>query len=458
MPRLIAPSTKRRSLAGKYGTFKPILVIAAISCLVVGCKEQETFPSRPITLICPWSAGGGTDQVARQIAMQLEHTLGVPVNVLNATGGAGVTGHTRGAQANPDGYTITMITSELNMLHWRGMMNISYLDYEPLMQVNRDYAAVFVRADAPWSSLQELEQAIRARPGTLTASGTAFGGVWHVSMVGWLLKSGFSADAVTWIPMDGSAPSLQELMAGGLDFVVCSLPEARSLLEAGAIRTLGVMAEERLARYPGVPTFKEHGIEWTSGTWRGLAVPKGIPEERAEVLTNALRQVVAGDAYMDFLQAAGFGSAALPRQEFAAFLEQENEAYGEVFASDAFQAVTSQRYGPWLFPAVVIGLMAVTIAVLLGSGALRVHDEAQEVTARGAFRVGIAVGAIILYMLVAEQAGYVLSAALLLAVLFWTFKVKWYVAAGVVLVLVPLTYQVFAVYLRVGLPWGWLGW
>src|SRR5690606_27813988 len=104
--------------------------------------------------------------------------------------------------------------------------------------------------------------------------------------------------------------------------------------------------------------------------------------------------------------------------------------------SDAFQAVTSQRYGPWLFPAVVIGLMAVTIAVLLGSGALRVHDEAQEVTAKGAFRVGIAVGAIILYMLVAEQAGYVLSAALLLAVLFWTFKVKWYVAAGVVLVLV----------------------
>jgi hypothetical protein len=94
----------------------------------------------------------------------LEAELKIPVNVINATGGSGVTGHTRGALAKPDGYTLMMITVELNMLHWRGLTNISYQDFEPLVLLNRDDAALFVRADSPVKSLAELQDAIRARP------------------------------------------------------------------------------------------------------------------------------------------------------------------------------------------------------------------------------------------------------------------------------------------------------
>src|SRR5690606_24775956 len=108
---------------------------------------------------------------SRQVAALLEQELGVPVNVVNATGGSGVTGHTRGSLARPDGYTITMTTVELNMLHWRGLTNITHRDFEPLMLLNRDDAALFVREDAPWEGLGDLEAAVRENPGVLKASG-----------------------------------------------------------------------------------------------------------------------------------------------------------------------------------------------------------------------------------------------------------------------------------------------
>ena len=188
-----------------------ILVLSSIvlsSIILSGCDRTESFPNRPITFICPWSAGGGTDGISRQLAFLLEQELGVPVNVVNATGGGGVTGHSRGARARADGYTITMVTVELNMLHWRGLTSISHEDFQPVMMVNQDAAAVFVRTDSSWKTLGELEQAIRANPGKLKASGTAFGGIWHVALAGWLTRVDLQATDVTWIAMSGARPSV----------------------------------------------------------------------------------------------------------------------------------------------------------------------------------------------------------------------------------------------------------
>lgn len=155
-----------------------ILIHAAIGLAVVccGCRGRGAYPDGPIVLVCPWSAGGGTDRTARQVAALLERELGVPVNVVNAIGGAGVTGHTRGALARPDGYAITMVTVEINMLHWRGLTNISHRDFDPVGMLNRDATAVFVRQDTPWKSIADLENAIRDNPGKVKASGTAQGG------------------------------------------------------------------------------------------------------------------------------------------------------------------------------------------------------------------------------------------------------------------------------------------
>ena len=160
------------------------------------------------------------------MAALLEVELGVPVNVVNVTGGSGVTGHTRGALAPADGSTMTMITVELNMLHWRGLTNIRPDDFRPLMLLNRDDAALFVREDAPWRSLNELKAAVAADPRALRASGTAQGGIWHVSLAGWLDSEGLDAGDILWIPINGAGPSLDALMSGGIELVCCSLPEA----------------------------------------------------------------------------------------------------------------------------------------------------------------------------------------------------------------------------------------
>ncbi|MEX0994748.1 MAG: tripartite tricarboxylate transporter substrate-binding protein [Balneolaceae bacterium] len=432
--------------------------LALFLFLQTGCNRDTSYPSRPITLICPWSPGGGTDRVTRQIASQLEREMGVPVNVINATGGGGVTGHTRGALARPNGYHMTMITAEINMLHWRGLTNITYRDYRPLMKVNRDNAALFVRADAPWENLEELEESIRENPGQLQASGTAFGGVWHVSLAGWLLEADLPADAATWISMNGSAPSLQELTAGGVDMVTCSFPEARSLYEAGEIRSLGVMADERLEGRPEIPTFKELGYDWSSETWRGLAVPADTPDEQYEALLKAVETVLESDEYQAFLKSSGFGSGFERPEEFLQSLEEENRTYGEIFNSEAFQSVVAQRYGPMLFPTILMVFMGLVLLGIAGSGDIRQTESAENITTADYRRLVWVIGSVILYLLVAEYLGFILSTTLILAVLMWQYHVHWKTAGLVILILVPLLYQVFAVYLRVPLPWGLLGW
>ncbi len=437
--------------------FTVVVVLLLVVCSG-GCRTDGAFPSRPITMIVPWSVGGGTDRVARQIAAQLERELGVPVNVVNASGGAGVTGHTRGALARPDGYTITMITAELNMLHWRGLTNITYEDYRPLMRVNRDYAALFVRSDAPWETIDELEAEIRDRPGELRASGTAFGGIWHVALAGWLIRNDLSADDLVWISLNGSAPSLQELMAGGIDVVSCSVPEAQSLVDAGEVRCLTVMAEERLPSAPDVPTLKETGVDWTSFTWRGIALPLDVPEDRVEVLETALRSVVTSEEYIAFSERAGFGAAADGPEEFREALAEENAAFGEIFESEAFQSVRRQTYGPWLFPAVIGVLMALSLVLSVRTHVRREQSKRREVTPRGlTFALG-AVGAVILYVLLVEMLGYVTTSALILFALFALLQVRLPIALASSVVVAAATYHLFGVVLRVPLPWGIIGW
>lgn len=426
--------------------------------LLAGCQDRASYPQRPVTLICPWSPGGGSDQIARQIAVQLERELRVPVNVVNATGGGGVTGHTRGALARPDGYNITLVTVELSMLHWRGLTSISYKDYEPLALINRDSAALFVRHDAPWNSLGELAVAIDQRPGKLKASGTAYGGIWHVALAGWLIHSGREAGAVTWVSINGAAPSLQELLAGGVEMVCCSVPEAQSLVDAGQVRCLAVMADERVTAVANAPTVRELGVDWTMEAWRGLAAPLDVPTERLAVLQTAVQRAATNEDFLVFLRTAGFGAEYLAAGAFASELAESDRQFGEMFSSAALQSVKHPAFDAMVFPALLGGGGFLVLAVLLLSGGLRQSAGAAPVTRAGLGRVALVPLWIALYLVLADTVGFLLVAAGLTLGMFVLLRVRTSVAAGVTVVLVPAVYQLFAVYLRVPLPWGWWGW
>jgi tripartite-type tricarboxylate transporter receptor subunit TctC len=308
---------------------KRLLTILAILLLAAAAAAQ-TFPARPITFTVPWSPGGGTDTTSRTLAAVLAQSLDVNVNVVNRTGGGGVVGHLALAQAPADGYTIGAITVEITMLPHIGQTTLSYVDYTPLGLMINNPSAVTVRADAPWDTLDELLDHIRANPGALQASGTSMGGIWDLARIGLLLAADIDPDAMPWVPSQGAAPAFQELLAGGVDVVTAALAEAASLLGAGEVKVLGVMSPSRVGRFPDVPTLKELGYDWSIGGWAAVAAPAGLPDDVRATLADAIEAAMASDDFIDPLTAAGFTLQPMNADEFTVFIQEQHEVNGRL--------------------------------------------------------------------------------------------------------------------------------
>ncbi|WP_251978648.1 tripartite tricarboxylate transporter substrate binding protein [Salinicola avicenniae] len=314
-------SIPRRHLAGLLGL-----------TLLLPLPALADYPEKPITLIVPWAAGGGTDATARTIAAALEEELGQTVNVVNRTGGSGVVGHTAMAMAKPDGYTLGLITGEINMMHWQGLTQLTYEDYTPIAQINYDYAGIQVAADGPFSSVESLVEQIREEPaGTYNASGTGQGGVWHLAFAGFLLDQGMEPQRVSWIPSQGAAPAMTEMAAGSIDIVPSSVPEGRSMIDAGKVQSLAIMAPDRLDSFPDVPTLNEAiGSDYTIGEWRGIAGPKGMDPAIVETLESAIEAAYESDTYQDFMSRQGFGTEWRGAEAFGTFMAEQDERFGEI--------------------------------------------------------------------------------------------------------------------------------
>ena len=314
------------------GAMLVLAFIAAIGCSgsTGSNSDSNTFPRRQMKIICPWSPGGGTDRVSRFWADALEKKLGKPCIVVNRTGGGGATGHNEGAKAKPDGHTITTITFELSTMRHMGIHGPTYEDYEPLLQINADAAAILVQNDAKWKTLQEFLDDAKARPGELKMSGTAVGGAWDLARAALLRSAEMPTDAIAWIPKNGAAPSIQELLGGHIDSVCCSLPEATAQIENGQLRALAVMADERLPGYSDIPTCKESGVDCVVVGWGGFAVPKTTPQEIVSRLKDECRQIAQSDEFKAFMKTNGFGVTIRTGDEFQGFLAAQDEQWKDV--------------------------------------------------------------------------------------------------------------------------------
>lgn len=305
-----------------------VLAAAALAAVVMPAAAQN-YPARPITLIVPWGAGGGTDATARILGSLMEKELGQPVNVVNRTGGSGVVGHAAIASAPPDGYTIGLATVEIGMMHWQGLTELTGASYTPIGLVNADPAGIQVRADAPYKTVQDLLAAIKANPGKLKASGTGQGGIWHLALAGLLRDQKIDPAAVPWVPSNGAAPGLQDMVAGGVEIAPVSLPEARSLIDAGKVKSLAIMNDKPAALYPNVPTLKAAlGSDWTMAAWRGIVAPKGIPAPVRDKLAAVVQKVANSKEYQDFMASRGFGVIYAGPEEFGRFMAKSDAELG----------------------------------------------------------------------------------------------------------------------------------
>ncbi|KZR98603.1 Uncharacterized protein APZ42_005899, partial [Daphnia magna] len=148
----------------------------------------------------------------------------------------------------------------------------------------------------------DLLDAVKASPGKLKSSGTGQGGIWHLAIAGMLKGAGIEPNAAPWVPSQGAASGLQDMVAGGVQIVPCSIPEARAMLDAGKVRSLAIMDSKRNPAYPDVPTLKEAtGIDWNMAAWRAVVGPKGLPKEVMDRLLPALKKAHESKEFRDFM-------------------------------------------------------------------------------------------------------------------------------------------------------------
>ena len=302
---------------------------ALLTAAGLSSTALAAYPDRPITLIVPWAAGGGTDATGRFVATLLERELKQPVNVVNRTGGGGIVGHTEISNAKPDGYTIGVVTTELSLYRWLGTSQLTYANYTPLALYNTDPVAIHVQAEKGPKNLNELISAVKAKPGVMKAYGANLGGLAHLSVAGLLTSMNIPLASMPWVPSEGATPSLQLLASDAIEVVATTMPEAQTMVDAKRARTLVIMASKRDPVYPDVLTVKEAvGVDWSLGAWRGIAGPKGMPADVTTRLANALRKVVNDPEFKKLMDSRKFGVEFADPAGFVSYLQTAQERFG----------------------------------------------------------------------------------------------------------------------------------
>lgn len=284
----------------KLAVFLALLVLVMGSAFAQGTAEvsADSYPSGPVSLIVPYAAGGGTDLVCRALADAAKASFPKNITVENRTGGGGAVGMSYGANAKADGSVITMITVELVTLPHTGTgAGLYYDQFKPIMMVNSAYSAITVKADAPWKTLNEFIEASKTK--TMKIGNSGVGAIWHLAAAGLAKTAGVTFNH---IPFDGAAPATTSLLGGHIDAITVSYAEVAAQVAAGNLRVLAVLAPERIAATPNIPTAKELGYDVAIGTWRGLGVPKDTPQPIVDKIYSIFNKAAASDSFVAFMK------------------------------------------------------------------------------------------------------------------------------------------------------------
>ncbi|SNS00256.1 Tripartite-type tricarboxylate transporter, receptor component TctC [Anaerovirgula multivorans] len=311
---------------------KSIILIAVImmfSLIMTGCGSKEYPQGGQITVIIPKSPGGGTDITARGLIQYMkEHAEGATFVPTNKPDGNGVTGMVETANAKKDGYTLGMVTVELAMFPHLDRSPVTYEDFIPIAAPIADPAAVIVPVDAPYQTLQEFIDYAKAHPGELQVGNSGTGAIWHLAAVA--MEDQFGIE-LTHVPYsEGTAPSIAAVVGGHIDAVMSSPSAAKAQVDAGALKILAVMADERTDIFPEVPTFKELGFDFSIRAWAALVAPKDTPEEIVDYLVTAAQATVNDPAFKEYLSKQGISPVDITGDEVYKMMEADHKYYGEL--------------------------------------------------------------------------------------------------------------------------------
>ena len=296
----------------------------------VSALAQE-YPARPIRLIVPIGAGGGTDILARHVAQKLGEQFRQAAIVENRPGAGSLIGTEYVAKAAPDGYTL-LVGGIFNMVMNRALLkNLPYeplRDFVPLGYISAYPFVLVARADLPGSSLQELVQYAKERPGKLTYGSAGLGTLQHVW--GTILFKSLGLDMVH-VPFKGAPAAHQEMLAGRLDVMLDNLSAAKHHVQAGRLKALAVSSAGRSPQLDGVPTLNETGLVSFEGeSWFALFAPAGTPGPVLATLRSALAVVNRDAEFAGRVERDGGRVLVIPPERHIAFLREEIERWSSL--------------------------------------------------------------------------------------------------------------------------------
>ena len=316
---------------------KGLCVTAALS-LLSSSWAQGAYPSKAITLIVPFPAGGIADLSARALKASLEKALGQTVLIVNRPGASGAIGAVAVANASPDGYTLMYTLSSVASVPEQAVLNgqkppFNLDQFVPVARVTVDVVSLVVRSDSPYKTYQDFAAALKANPKGMTYSSSGNYGISHFPAE--MLLAATQSEA-RHIPYSGGAPMLTALMGGQVDFNIPVRTLALPHVQSGRLRYLAMYGAKRWSMAPDVPTLAELGVPIEFVPWTGLFAPSGTPSEVLLTLRKALR---AASQDPQFVETVGKSSAG----EIAYLDGSELETFWR--ADLARTSVTTQRIG-----------------------------------------------------------------------------------------------------------------
>lgn len=282
---------------------------------------QERYPSRPVTIVVPYAAGGGVDPVARLVARKLEERLKQPVVVLNRAGAAGMIGSSQVARAKPDGYTLLWAGTALPVYPsiFKTVPFDPMNDFAPISLIAKAPFVMVVHPGVPADSLAAFKAYAKSRPsGSLNYSSVGQGTVNHLFAE--LVQTTMGLKLVH-VPYGGGAPAMLSTISNETQMSVASVVPVLPHVREGRLRAIGIAASRRSPLLPDVPTFREQGVDLESGLWHGLAAPKGTPAEVVARLNGEVRALLRDEEVARLLVAEGAEPVGTSPEEFAGMLK-----------------------------------------------------------------------------------------------------------------------------------------
>jgi tripartite-type tricarboxylate transporter receptor subunit TctC len=307
---------------------KFLLAVAVAAFALPFAATADTWPSRPIKLIVPFAPGGTTDIIARTMADRLTRELGQPVVVDNRAGASGAIGSDAVARAAPDGYTIGMATVTTHAVNPAVFSKLSYdvvRDLAPITRLVSVPNVMTVSPAAGVSTMAQMVAAAKAKPGKMSYGSPGRGS--EANLMGELFNKSAQV-SLLHVPYKGSAPALQDAMAGQIDVVFDNLPSSLPFIQGGKLRALAVASPKRIALLPDVPTFAEVGLAPVNDTsWFGMVAPAKTPLEIVNRIQAASAKVLAQPEVRATIEKLGGEPVGNKPEEFAAQLRSELDKF-----------------------------------------------------------------------------------------------------------------------------------